>query len=107
MSALLLKWSVEEAGPTFVQAGLITPEELQEIIAEMEDAVSNPDVLALAPRVSLVAARKLVNQLLAVDKFRASGLDSSLCTRVHRHGSMKISRGATSTFQPGRRGTLA
>ena len=60
-SGLLLKWSVEEAGPAFVEAGLITLEELHRTILEMEDAVSDPDVLALAPRMSLVSARKLVN----------------------------------------------
>ncbi len=61
LSALLMKWSVEEAGPTFVEAGLITPEQLQQTLADMEDAVSDPDVLALAPRMSLVLARKLVH----------------------------------------------
>jgi hypothetical protein len=49
---------VEEAGPAFVDAGLITREELQGTISEMESAVRDPDVLALAPRMSLVAARK-------------------------------------------------
>lgn len=61
LSALLLKWSVEEAGSAFVEAGLITPEQLQRTIVEMESAVSDPDVLALAPRMSLVSARKRVN----------------------------------------------
>jgi SAM-dependent methyltransferase len=61
LSGLLLKWSVEEAGPAFVEAGLITLEQLQRTIVEMESAVSDPDVLALAPRMSLVSARKRVN----------------------------------------------
>lgn len=61
LSGLLLKWSVEEAGAAFVEAGLITREQLQHTIVEMEGAVSNPEVLALAPRMSLVSARKRVN----------------------------------------------
>jgi SAM-dependent methyltransferase len=61
LSGLLLKWSVEEAGSAFVEAGLITFDQLQRTIAEMEGAVSNPDVLALAPRMSLVSAQKRVN----------------------------------------------
>jgi hypothetical protein len=52
---------VEEAGSAFVEAGLITLEELQRTIIEMERAVYDPDVLALAPRMSLVSARKRVN----------------------------------------------
>jgi SAM-dependent methyltransferase len=60
-SGLLLKWSVEEAGPAFVEAGLITPEELDRTLLKMEDAVNDPEVLALAPRMSLVSARKLVH----------------------------------------------
>jgi len=60
-SGLLLKWSVEEAGPAFVEAGLITFEELEQTILEMEKVVSDPDIVALAPRMSLVSARKLVN----------------------------------------------
>lgn len=61
LSGLLLKWSVEEAGSAFVESGLITPEQLQYTIIEMESAVNNPNVLALAPRMSLVSARKRVN----------------------------------------------
>jgi len=60
-TGLLLKWSVEEAGPAFVEAGLITSEELQRTVTEMESAARNPGVLALAPRMSLVSARKRVN----------------------------------------------
>jgi len=61
LSALLLKWSVEEAGPAFVDAGLITLEQLQRTIMEMENAATDTGVLALAPRMSLVSARKRVN----------------------------------------------
>lgn len=60
-SGLLLKWSVEEAGPAFVQAGLITVEQLRRTIMEMESAVRDTDVLALAPRMTLVPARKQLN----------------------------------------------
>jgi len=61
LSGLLLKWSVEEAGPAFVDAGLITAEQLQRTVTEMEIAVRDPDVLALAPRMYLVSARKRVD----------------------------------------------
>jgi SAM-dependent methyltransferase len=61
LSGLLLKWSVEEAGSAFVEAGLITLEHLERTLREMERAVIDPDVLALAPRMSLVSARKRVN----------------------------------------------
>jgi SAM-dependent methyltransferase len=55
---LLLKWSVEEAGPAFVGAGLITSSQLERILADMQAAAEDRDVLALAPRMSLVWARK-------------------------------------------------
>jgi SAM-dependent methyltransferase len=61
LSGLLLKWSVEEAGPSFVAAGLITSEQLERTVMEMERAVKDSEVLALAPRMSLVSARKRVN----------------------------------------------
>jgi SAM-dependent methyltransferase len=61
LSGLLLKWSVEEAGPSFVDAGLITSEQLERTVMEMESAVKDSEVLALAPRMSLVSARKRVN----------------------------------------------
>ena len=60
-SGLLLKWSVEEAGPAFVEAGLITRAELQRTLSEMQRALENPDVLAIAPRMSLVWGRKTVS----------------------------------------------
>jgi ubiquinone/menaquinone biosynthesis C-methylase UbiE len=61
LSGLLLKWSVEEAGPSFVNAGLVSYEQLQRTVSQMESAVIDPEVLALAPRMSLVSASKLVN----------------------------------------------
>jgi SAM-dependent methyltransferase len=61
LTGLLLKWSVEEAGASFVDAGLLSPEELQLTVLEMDNAVKDPEVLALAPRMSLVSARKRVN----------------------------------------------
>jgi ubiquinone/menaquinone biosynthesis C-methylase UbiE len=57
-TGLLLKWSVEEAGPAFVAAGLITSNQLERTLADMQAAAENPDVLVLAPRMSLVWARK-------------------------------------------------
>jgi SAM-dependent methyltransferase len=54
----LLKWSVEEAAPAFIEAGLITADELVTILADMDRDTKNPEILALAPRMSLVWARK-------------------------------------------------
>jgi hypothetical protein len=54
----LLKWSVEEAGPAFVDAGLITATQLKQTLSEMQEAIDNPDVVVLMPRMSLVWARK-------------------------------------------------
>jgi len=60
-TGLLLKWSVMEAGPALVSSGLIPPEELARTIAAMENAAGDPEVLALAPRMSIVSARKRGN----------------------------------------------
>jgi ubiquinone/menaquinone biosynthesis C-methylase UbiE len=57
-SGLLLKWSVQEAAPAFIDAGLIKRDQLQYLLSEMQSAADNPDVLALAPRMSLVWARR-------------------------------------------------
>jgi 2-polyprenyl-3-methyl-5-hydroxy-6-metoxy-1,4-benzoquinol methylase len=54
----LLKWSVEEAGPAFVGAGLISAEDLARTLVEMEEAADDPDVLILAPKMFSVWARK-------------------------------------------------
>jgi ubiquinone/menaquinone biosynthesis C-methylase UbiE len=53
-----LKWSLEEAGPTFVDAGIITKGRLEHTLAEMQEAIEDPEVLILAPRMSLVSGRK-------------------------------------------------
>jgi hypothetical protein len=53
-----LKWSVEEAAPAIVGAGLISREELAWKLADMQAAAEDPDVLVLAPRMSVVWARK-------------------------------------------------
>jgi len=60
-SGLLLKWSVQEAGPAFIEAGLITPDQLAQTLADMDVALSNPDVLAIAPRMYSVWGRKLIS----------------------------------------------
>ena len=57
---LFLKWSVEEAGPALVSEGIITPEDLTRTLAAMHDAAEDPNVLILAPRMSLVWARKSI-----------------------------------------------
>jgi hypothetical protein len=55
---LFLKWSVEEAGPMFVDAGIVTRERLAQTLVEMQEAIEDPDVLILSPRMSLVSGRK-------------------------------------------------
>ena len=57
-AGLLLRWSVEEAGPAFVNTGLVTPNELARTLSDMQYALDSPNVLALAPRMSLVWGRK-------------------------------------------------
>jgi SAM-dependent methyltransferase len=54
----LLKWSVEEAGPAFVGAGLISAEDLARTLVEMEKAIDDPDVLILGPKIFSVWGRK-------------------------------------------------
>jgi SAM-dependent methyltransferase len=55
---VLLKWSVEEAGPMFLNAGLTTPDRLGRILRDMQEAIDDPDVIVLAPRMSMVWGRK-------------------------------------------------
>ena len=57
-NGVLLRWSVAEAGPAFVGAGLVTSSELQRTLNQMEEAADDPDVLVLSPRMSVVWARK-------------------------------------------------
>jgi SAM-dependent methyltransferase len=59
-SKRFLEWSVAEAGPAFVAAGLLTREELARLLAEMQRIAEDETVLALMPRMSQVWARKLV-----------------------------------------------
>jgi ubiquinone/menaquinone biosynthesis C-methylase UbiE len=54
----LLKWSVEEAAPAFVAAGLVTAAEMEQILADMDRDTRDPNILPLAPPMSLVWARK-------------------------------------------------
>jgi len=54
----LLELSVAEAGPSFVQAGLLTNEELVATVAAMRRLTEDETVLALMPRMSQVWARK-------------------------------------------------
>jgi SAM-dependent methyltransferase len=58
-TGLLLKWSVQEAGPAFVDAGLITSDRLRRTLSDMQTALEDSRVLVLGPRMSLVCARKL------------------------------------------------
>jgi hypothetical protein len=57
-SRLLLKWSIDEAGPSCVAAGLLTDEELQRILGEMQRDAEDERVLILAPPMSQAWARK-------------------------------------------------
>jgi len=54
----LLKWSIEEAGQSCVDAGIITRQKLDLMLFEMQVAMDDPNVLVLMPRMSLVSARK-------------------------------------------------
>jgi hypothetical protein len=54
----LLELSVAEAGPSFVQAGLLSNEELTQTVNEMRRLYEDETVLALMPRMSQVWARK-------------------------------------------------
>jgi len=55
---LFLKWSVEEAGPALVNAGLTTQEDLGRTLSAMHDATEDPSVVILAPRMSQIWAKK-------------------------------------------------
>jgi SAM-dependent methyltransferase len=57
-SKRLLELSVAEAGPAFVAAGLITEEQLQRTLVEMQRLNADDSVLAVMPRMSQVWARK-------------------------------------------------
>ena len=54
----LLELSVAEAGASFVSAGLVSQEQLQETVAEMRRLGDDETVLAVMPRMSQVSARK-------------------------------------------------
>jgi SAM-dependent methyltransferase len=55
----LLELSVIEASPAFLDAGLISPEQLRATVAEMRRATQNPNVLALMPPMTQVWASKV------------------------------------------------
>jgi SAM-dependent methyltransferase len=54
----LLELSIAEAGPSFVQAGLLTPEELERTLVEMRRLSADEGTLAIMPRMSQVWACK-------------------------------------------------
>lgn len=54
----LLELSVAEAGPSFVAAGIVTNDELNDTIAEMQRLNEDQTVLAIMPRMTQVWARK-------------------------------------------------
>jgi SAM-dependent methyltransferase len=53
-----LKWSVQEAGPALVNAGIVTQAELDLTLADMQAAVEDPNVLILPPKMSIAWGRK-------------------------------------------------
>ena len=57
----LLELSVAEAGPAFIDAELITAEELERTLAEMRRLAADGSVLAVMPRMTQVWARKPVS----------------------------------------------
>ena len=57
-SKRLLELSVAEAGPAFVEAGLISAEELDCTLAEMRRLAGDGSVLAVMPRMTQVWATK-------------------------------------------------
>ena len=57
-SKRFLEWSVAEAGPAFVGAGLITSEELEQTLTDMQRVARDETVVAIMPRMSQVWARK-------------------------------------------------
>jgi SAM-dependent methyltransferase len=59
----LLELSVAEAGPAFIDAGLITAEELARTLVEMRRLSADGTVLAVMPRMAQVWARKPEAQL--------------------------------------------
>jgi hypothetical protein len=57
----LLKWSIDEAGPGCVTAGLLTWDELQRTLADMQRDTEDERILVLAPPMSQVWARRPAN----------------------------------------------
>ena len=55
-----LEWSVAEAGPAFLAAGLVTDRELDRVLTEMRQAAADESILALMPRMSQVWARRRI-----------------------------------------------
>jgi SAM-dependent methyltransferase len=54
----LLELSVTEAGPAFVAAGLVTAEDLEDLLVDMRRQNADESVLAVMPRMTQVWARK-------------------------------------------------
>jgi SAM-dependent methyltransferase len=55
----LMKWSVEEAGDSFVSAGLISAEDLARTLVDMQQEIDDPNVLLLGPKMFIVAGTKI------------------------------------------------
>jgi SAM-dependent methyltransferase len=51
-------WSIEEAASAAVSEGLVTKEQLDRLLGEIKKAVDDPEVIILAPRMTIVWGRK-------------------------------------------------
>ena len=54
----LLKWSIDEAGPGCVAAGLLSEDDLRRTLADMQRDTEDERILILMPPMSQVWARK-------------------------------------------------
>ena len=52
------EWSLKEAASALIECGLCTEQELAQILNDMQAATQDDKVLCVAPRMTLVAARK-------------------------------------------------
>ncbi len=54
---MLLVWTIEEARPALLAAGIVEREELDRTLAEMRDATADPGLRVLGPRIAQVWGR--------------------------------------------------
>jgi hypothetical protein len=56
----LLEWSVAEAGPAFLAAGLVMSSTLKRVLGDMHRAAEDETILAVMPQMSQVWARRRI-----------------------------------------------